>query len=99
MTLFGKRTLTMCCETYKTVNGLNAAYKKDIFDTRPSKYPSINKYNLYIPKVNQITYGYKSYRVQGAKIWNFLPNEIKEIKSYDTFKTTINEIRMPFCSC
>ena len=99
MTLFAKRTLTMCCETYKTVNGLNAAYMKDIFDPRPSKYPSRNKYDLYIPKVNQITYGYKSYRVQGAKIWNFLPNEIKEIKSYDTFKKTINDIRMPFCSC
>ena len=30
-TLFGKRTLAMCCETYKTINGLNASYMKDIF--------------------------------------------------------------------
>ena len=98
-TLYGKRTLAMCCETFKTVNGLNASYMKDIFTNRPSKYPSRNEENLYIPKVNQVTYGYKSYRVQGPKIWNFLPNEIKELKSYDAFKTKINDLAMPFCSC
>ena len=98
-TLYGKRTLTMCCETYKTINGLNAAYMKDIFNERPSKYPSRNEHNLYIPKVNQVTYGYKSYRVEGAKIWNFLPNSIKELKSYDEFKTQISHLKMPFCSC
>ena len=98
-TLFGKRTRTMCCETYKTINGLNAAYMNDIFDKRPSKYPSRNENNLYIPKVNQMTYGYKSYRVQGAKMWNFLPNEIKETKTFDTFKMKIGDLSMPFCSC
>ncbi len=98
-TLFGKRTLAMCCETFKTINCLNAGYMKNIFDDRPSKYPSRNENNLYVPKVNQVTYGYKSYRVQGPKMWNFLPNDIKEIKSYETFKTKINQISMPFCSC
>ena len=82
-TLFGTRTQTMCYETYKTIHGLNAAYMKDIFNERPSKYPSRHEKDLYIPMVNQVTYGYKSYRVQGPKIWNFLPSEIKEIESFD----------------
>ena len=66
----------------------------DIFDKRPSKYPSRNE-----NKVNQMTYGYKSYRVQGAQMWNFLPNEIKETKTFDTFKMKIGDLSMPFCSC
>ena len=98
-TLFGKRTLTMCYETYKTIHGLNAGYMKDIFKERPSKYPSRNKNDLYIPMVNQVTYGYKSYRVEGPRIWNFLPNEIKEIKSFDNFKKLLKNLIMPFCSC
>ena len=79
-TLYGERMRTMCCEIFKTINGLNAEYMKDMFENRPSKYPSRNPENLYIPKANQVTYGYKSYRIQGPKIWNFLPSEIKEIK-------------------
>ena len=98
-TLFGKRTRAMCCETYKTINGLNALYMKDIFDERPSKYPSRNKNDLYIPKTNQITHGYKSYRTQGPKMWNWLPNDIKEIESYETFCAKLKDIAMPFCSC
>ena len=98
-TLFGKRTLAMCCETYKTVHDLNAAYMKDILCQRPSKYPSRNADDLYVPKVNQITYGHKSYRVQGPKMWNCLPNELKQINSYDTFRNRIGDITMPFCSC
>ena len=98
-TLYGKRILIMCCETYKTKNGLNAAYMKDIFENRPSKYPSRNENNMYIPKYNQLTYGYNSYRVQGAKFWNYLPNEIKDATSYETFQKCIKELEMPFCYC
>ena len=98
-TLYGERMQIMCCETYKTINGLNAAYMKDIFEERPSKYPSRNENNLYIPKANQMTYGYKSYRVQGPKAWNYLTNEVKEANSYDTFLKCIINLEMPFCSC
>ena len=98
-TLYGERMQIMCCETYKTRNGLNAAYMKDIFEERPSKYPSRNENNLYIPKANQMTYGYKSYRVQGPKTWNYLPNEVKAANSYDTFLKCIRNLEMPFCSC
>ena len=98
-TLFGKRILAMCCETFKTIHGLNAGYMQDIFEKRPSKYPSRYKNNLYVPKVNQVTYGYKSFRVQGPKTWNLLPNDIKQIESFDTFKQQLKTITMPFCSC
>ena len=98
-TLFGKRILAMCCETFKTIHGLNAGYMQDIFEKRPSKYPSRYKNNLYVPKVNQVTYGYKSFRVQGPKTWNLLPNDIKQIESFDTFKQQLKKITMPFCSC
>ena len=54
-TLYGKIIMIMCCETYKPKNYLNPAYMKDIFEDRPSKYPSRNENNMYIPKYNQLT--------------------------------------------
>ena len=98
-TLYGKRMLAMCCEIFCTKNGLNAGYMKDLFKERPSKYPSRHPDNLFVPKANQVTYGYKSIRIQGPKIWNSLPNEIKEIKSLPKFKEMIANVQMPFCSC
>ena len=54
---------------------------------------------MYIPKYNQTTYGYNSYRVQGAQFWNYLPDEIKDATSYETFLKCIKEVEMPFCYC
>ena len=85
----------MCYETYKTKNELNAAYIKDIFQTRPSCYPSRNPENLYIPRANQKTYGYNSYRIQGPKLWNILPSDIKQLETIDKFKG-IKNIEMPY---
>ena len=48
--------------------------------------------------VNQVTYGYKSYRLQGPRIWKFLPNAIKEIKSFYNFKKQLKNLIIPFCS-
>ena len=43
----------MCLEIFKTINGLNAGFMKDLFADRPSKYPSRNPNNLYVQKANQ----------------------------------------------
>ena len=72
---------------------------KDLFEITPSSYPSRNPDNLYVPSVNQITYGYKSYRIHGPKYWNLLPSNVKQAKTLDIFKSEIREIEMPFCSC
>ena len=89
----------MCYEIYKTKNELNAAYMKDIFETRPSRYPSRKPENLYMPRANQITYGYNSYRIQGPKLWNFLPSNIKQLETIEKFKDGIKTLEMPYCSC
>ena len=86
LTLYKKIILIMCCETYKTKNGLNAASMMDIFENWPSKYPSTNeKICIYL----NITNWHNSCRVQGAKLWNYLPNEIKDAASYETFQKGI----------
>ena len=42
--------------------------------------------NLDIPKVNQVSFGNKSIRSFGLKIWNSLPPHINSCENLETFK-------------
>ena len=44
------------------------------------------KLNLEIPKSNQVSFGTKSLRIQGPRIWNALPFHIKFKENLQAFK-------------
>ena len=98
-TLYGKRVRSICCEIYKTKNGLNPEYMSDIFESRPSSYPTRKPHDLYIPKANQHSFGYNSLRIEGPKLWNQLPDDIKNAPNIEIFKAKINEFAVPCCKC
>ena len=70
-----RRLRTLALETIKTLNDLNRAFMKNLFEKREVSKRSKN--NLEIPNQNTVTYGYKSIRSLGPHIWNGLPEEIK----------------------
>ena len=74
-----RRQRTMCIEIYKILNKLNPGYMNDIFKLRNTDRLTREKYklNLEIPKPNQATFGTRSRRRYGPKIWNALPYHIK----------------------
>ena len=67
-----RRQRTLCIEIYKTLNKLNPGYMNDIFKLRNTGRLTREKYklNLEVPKLNQATFGTKSLRSNGPKIWN-----------------------------
>ena len=79
-TLEVKRLRSICTEIYKTTNDLNAPYMKELFIPRNSTYALRGSQNLSVPSVNQTTYGLKSIRYQGPKIWNSLPADFQKSK-------------------
>ena len=54
---------------------------------------------LDIPKVNQVSFGNKSIRYFGPKIWNSLPPHIKSNENLETFKTVIKNWDGITCNC
>ena len=74
-----KRLRLLCVEIYKTINNLNPSFMKQIFELRETNRSVREKYqlNLNIPNYNQVTFGKKSLRIFGPKIWNSLPYPIK----------------------
>ena len=45
-----------------------------------------------LPKVNSTKYGIKSWRYQAARLWNTIPNNLRNIDSYRSFKRGLKEL-------
>ena len=92
------RLRALCVEIYKTLNDLNQNFIKNLFELRQSdrrvqtEIQTTKKYklNLTNPKWNKVSFGYKSLRVQDAKIWNSLPYHIKPSEKLESFNFLIN---------
>ena len=64
-----------------------------------SNYSTRRPLNLFVPRVNQTTYGLHSFRYQGTLLWNSLPEEIKTAANLNTFKKLIKNWSGPACKC
>ena len=84
-----RRMRYLCMEIYKTLNDLNPGYMKDIFQVQQSAYSTRRPCNSKVPRVNQTTFGTRSIRYEGAKIWNHLPNSLKSAETLEIFKVLL----------
>ena len=69
------RLRSLCIEIYKSINNINPTYMNEIFKLRKTSRAvrSNCKLNLDVPTINQVSFGDKSLRYYGPKIWNSLP--------------------------
>ena len=70
---------------------------KDIFKKSSHRRSERLKYNIDVPKYNQIKFGRKSLRVLGPMLWNSLPNEAKSMDTLPKFKNFINSWGIKDC--
>ena len=98
-TMLVSRLKTLCIEVYKTINFENPSYMNSIF--KKSNYRSSLRFpnNIEVPQVMQVTYGSKSLRALGPKIWNGLTEEIKSSETLEIFKRNIKNWGGPNCEC
>ena len=47
---------------------------------------------LKLPKVNSTKYGMKLWRYQAARLWNTIPNNLRNIDGYRSFKRGLKEL-------
>ena len=64
---------------------------KNIFTVKETDRLTREQYklNLNTPSYNQMTFGYKSLRIFGPKIWNIIPHHIKSSENLESFKGLI----------
>ena len=95
------RLRSLCIEIYKTINGLNPSFMKNIFRIKENNRPvrSNNANNLELKITKTITFGTNSLSSLGPKIWNSLPYHLKYSKNISTFKQMIKNWDGCKCQC
>ena len=78
-------------QMYKVKNYLAPSYVIDLFNERETVYNMRNADALVLPKFNSIKYGKRSLTFYGAKLWNNLPQSIKDSPSLFVFKKNITK--------
>ena len=86
------RLRSLCIEIYKSINNINPTYMNEISKLRKTSRAVRSNYklNLDVPTINQVSFGDKSLRYYGPKIWNSLPFHIKSSENLEAFKNIKN---------
>tara|TARA_B110001454_G_C12716814_1_gene432912 strand:- start:83 stop:3097 length:3015 start_codon:yes stop_codon:yes gene_type:complete len=98
-TLYLKRVRLMAQEVYKALNNQSPKYAQELLHPRHSNYSNRRPLDLYVPKVNQTKFGYRSYTFEAPSIWNSLPLEIRKAENFELFKTLIKKWTGSSCRC
>ena len=97
--LYSGRLKTIALETYKIINNISPSFLYELFTRNEVPYGLRDSNRLVIPKTRTVKFGQNSLRYQGAKIWNLLPNDIKEIGDLASFKYALDKWPGITCAC
>ena len=87
-------------EIYKTKCGLNLPFMKEIFMQRNVSYSLRHAHgDAQLPKVRTTSFGVDSIAYLGNKLWQILPQEIKQSNSLSIFKKQIRCWNGGRCNC
>ena len=98
-TMYVSRMKSIDFEVFKSLHNCSPSYITDMFRISATPYDTRDGTKLIQPKVNTTRNGFKSFRYQGAKIWNELPTSIKNTEDVSEFKYRLNEWPGPVCKC
>ena len=99
VTIHQRNLQLLVTEIFKTKNELNPKIMEEIFTFKNVDYDLRNNTSLKIGNLKTVYYGTESLINLGAKIWNLLPNEYKELKFLFTFKSRISNWVTDECPC
>ena len=85
---------SLCVEIYKSINAINPSFMNEIFRLRVTNRIVRSQYrlDLDIPRVNQVSFGNKSIRSFGPKIWNSLPPHIKSCETFGNIQKSYKKL-------
>ena len=99
-TLYLKRVRIIAQETFKVINNQSPLYSRELIRFRNSRYPTRNtNVDIYIPRVNQVKFGKRSFTYEAPVLWNSLPNEIRTVESFSVFKGLMKTWSGETCRC
>ena len=90
MIIYQRNLEVLATEIFKSKNGLSSEIMKEKFEMQNPAYNfRSDATHFKREKVKTIHYGIQSIRYLGPKIWNMVPNNIKNCSSLNKFKNSI----------
>ena len=91
----GNRLRSLCIGIFISINNTNPMYMNEIFKLRKTSRTVLSNYklNLDVPTINQVSFGDKSLRYYGSKIWNLLPFHIKPFENLEACSNIIKKLK------
>ena len=91
LSLKAYRIKCLAVEVFKCVHGFNPTYLNRLFTEPLAIYNLRDRRRLNQPRFHTYTYGFRSFRYSGSKLWNSLPRAIKNTNDINEFKKNITE--------
>ena len=91
-TLLIARLRLLLCEVFKSLRGLNPKYISEMFVVKELPYDLRNDTELYQQKMRTTTYGLRSVKYTGAKLWNDLSPILTDETDLLDFKIFLNDL-------
>ena len=89
----------LATEMFKVKNNIAPEIMKELFAPKMSSYDLRNNNSFKRRRVKSVWHGTELVSYLGPKIWDLVPNEIKESESLNGFKFKIRRWVPEVCSC
>ena len=99
VTVHQKNLQVLATEIFKTKNGLNPEIMQEVFKFNEHNYGFRSATELVRTNMKTVKYGTETVTNLGAKIWDLVPSEYKELKSIALFKSKISLWETDNCPC
>lgn len=80
----------MLCIVFKCLNNQGPKYLCDLLAEQPQRRENMRSSNkikqLIVPRTTRKTFADRSFSVAGPKLWNDLPDTVKQCQTYEEFK-------------
>ena len=81
----------MAIETFRILNGVSPSVLSDLVRIRDCTSYNFRYQNiLQVPQVHTTKYGKESFRFAAAVLWNSLPDDFRQVRSFNQFKVLIS---------
>ena len=95
-----KNLQALAIEMFKVHTKTSPEIMQEVFQVKEQgNYNLRNQTDFVIPQVKSVNHGSESIRFLGPKIWESLPNDLKNKESVDSFKTAIKRWKPESCPC
>ena len=89
----------LATEFFKEIKDLAPTIFSEIFPKRSVQYNLRHASEFSVPNVKSIFHGTESLSYLGPKIWDLVPEELKELLSLSAFKIAIKKWKPQNCPC